>query len=141
MAARADIRSSRRAALNSRNASGSSMKAAEAMLSHMSSVRRSRITSNQASQHSSVAVISRQPITICRPRQNAQPVTANAASSTKSNPTQASRQWVAVYSRRSVMISTMIQAISTTQATAEISAPTFRRRSIRSTLRSSSGWG
>jgi hypothetical protein len=137
-AARADIRISRRAALNIMNASGSSTKTAEAMLGHMSSVRRSRITSNQASQHSIVAVISRPAITICLPHRKAQPVTANAPSSTKSNPTHASLQWVATYSRRRVMMSTTIQAASTTQEIAKNRTPIRRRRS---SFRSSIGCG
>ena len=78
IAARAEILIRRRAALNIRNASGSSMNTAEATLPQMSRVPGSRITSNQASQHSSVAVISRKAIAIWRPRQSAQPVAANA---------------------------------------------------------------
>jgi len=137
-AARADIRIRRRAALSIMNASGSSTRSAEAMLGHMSSVRRSRITSNQASQQSIVAVITRPAITTCLPRHRAQPVNPNALSSTKSNPTHASRQWVAVYSRRRVMMSTMIQATSTTHEIPKKSTPSRRRRS---SLRSSSGCG
>jgi hypothetical protein len=137
-AARADIRIRRRAALSIRNASGNSTTTAEATLSHMSSVRRSRITSNQASQHSSVAVTNRPAIAIWRPRQKAQPVSANVASRTMSKPTQARRQCVATYSRRSVMTSTTIQATRMTQATAKNSAPRRRRRS---SFRSSSGCG
>jgi hypothetical protein len=92
----ADSLISRRAALSSKNASGSSMSTAEQMLIHMPLVPRSSMTSNQASQHSSVPVISRQAITIWRPRQKAHAVAANAENSTMSNPTQASRQCVAV---------------------------------------------
>ena len=91
-AARAEILIRRRAALNMRNASGSSMNTAEATLPQMSRVPESRITSNQASQQSSVPVISRKAITIWRPRQNAQPVAANPRNSMMSNPTQAPRQ-------------------------------------------------
>ena len=87
---------SRRAALNMRNAIGSSTTAADNRLSHSPLVPRSRITSNQASQHKSDPVTSRQAMTIWRPRQNAHPVTAKAASSTRSKPTHASRQCVAV---------------------------------------------
>ena len=87
---------SRRAALNMRNAIGSSTTAAVSRLSHSPLVLRSRITSNQASLQRSAPVTSRQAMTIWRPRQNAQPVTAKAASSTMSKPTHASRQCVAV---------------------------------------------
>jgi hypothetical protein len=128
----------RRAALNMRKAIGSSMTTAEAMLIHMPLVPRSRITSNHASQHNSDAVTSRQAITIWRPRQNAQPVAAKAASSTMSNPTQANRQCVAVYSRRNVSRSTMIQPMSTVHDTMEKSTPSLRPR-LR--LSSRSGWG
>ena len=114
----------RRAALNMRNAIGSSTMTAEAMLIHMPLVPRSRITSNHASQHSSVAVTSRQAMTIWRPRQNAQPVAANAASRTMSNPTQASRQWVHVeVTGAGRAASTMIQPTSTVQQTIEKSTP------------------
>jgi hypothetical protein len=82
----------RRAAANMRNAIGSSTTTADAMLSHSPLVPRSSITSNQASQHSSVPVTTRQAITIWRRRQNAQPVAAKPRSSTMSKPTQASRQ-------------------------------------------------
>jgi len=83
---------SRRAAANIRNAIGSSTTSADAMLCHCPLVPRSSITSNQASQHSSDPVTSRQAMTIWRPRQNAQPVAAKPESSTTSKPTQASRQ-------------------------------------------------
>ena len=76
----------RRAALNIRNAIGSSTNTAEATLSQTSDVPRSSTTSNQASQHSSVPVTSRQAMTIWRPRQNAQPVAANASSRMRSKP-------------------------------------------------------
>jgi hypothetical protein len=75
--------------LNIRNASGNSTTTAEATLSHTSELPASRTTSNHASQHSSVPVTIRQAMTIWRPRQNAQPVAANAANRIRSNPTQA----------------------------------------------------
>ena len=68
------------------------MNTAEARLPQMAPVPESRITSNQASQHSSVAVISRKAIAIWRPRQSAHPVAANPRNSRMSNPTQAPRQ-------------------------------------------------
>jgi len=83
---------SRRAAANMRKAIGSSTTTADATLCHCPLLPRSRITSNQASQHSSVPVTSKQAITIWRCRQNAQPVAAKQKSSTMSKPTQASRQ-------------------------------------------------
>jgi hypothetical protein len=138
IAASADILMSRRAALSSRNASGSSTRTASAMLGHMSFVPRSRITSNHASQHSRVPVISRQAIATWRPRQSAQPVTANPMSSKPSSPTHARRQCVAVKSRCSVSASTTIQAASTTLAAIEMIAPS---RALRFSLRSSSGCG
>jgi len=85
----ADSRIRRRAALNMRNASGSSTTTAEATLIHTSELPASRTTSNHASQHSSVPVTIRQTMTNWRPRQNAQPVAANAASRIRSNPIQA----------------------------------------------------
>jgi hypothetical protein len=128
IATSADSLMRRRAALNMRNAIGSSTTTAAAMLVHMSLVRRSSMTSNHASQHSSVPVTSRQAITIWRPRQNAQPVAAKAASSTMSKPTQASRQWVAVYSRCKVKMSTTIQPASTIQEMTEKRTASLRRR-------------
>ncbi len=73
-ATRADSLIRRRAALNMRNASGSSTSTADATLIHTSDVPASSTTSNHASQHSSVPVTIRQAMTIWRPRQNAQPV-------------------------------------------------------------------
>jgi len=138
IATSADRRMSRRAALNMRKAIGSSMMTAEATLSHSPLVPRSSMTSNHASQHSSVAVTRRQTITIWRPRQNAQPVAAKAKSSTMSKPTQASRQCVAVKCRCRVSTSTMIQPTSTVQQMMENSAPRRRRLSRWS---SCIGWG
>jgi hypothetical protein len=138
IAASADILISLRAALSMRKASGSSTKAADARLSQMLRVPRSRITSNQASHHSRVAVTSRKAIAIWRPRHSAQAVRVNPASSKTSNPTQASRQCVAVKSLCSVNASTTIHAASTTAATTENSAASRR---LRLRFRSSSGCG
>ncbi|HEX4787959.1 MAG TPA: hypothetical protein VH372_05820 [Actinospica sp.] len=137
-AASPDILIRRRAALNIRNASGSSTTSAETMLTQRSLLRRSRMTSNHASQQSRVPVISRKAITIWRPRQKAQPVSAKPVSSTMSKPTQASRQCVARKSRCKVSTRTTIQATSTTQATAANRAASRERRRR---FKSSSGWG
>ena len=79
-----------------KNASGSSTTSASATLPHTSELPASRTTSNHASQHSSVPVTIRQAMTIWRPRQNAQPVAANASSKMKSKPTQAPFQCCAL---------------------------------------------
>ncbi len=92
------------------------MNTAEAMLTQMSGVPESSITSNQASQHSSVAVTSRQAMTIWRPRQNAQPVAANASRTEEVEPTQAPLQCWVWKERCRVRPSTMIQPTSTAQA-------------------------
>ena len=127
-ATRADSRIRRRAALNMRNASGSSTISAEATLPQMSDVPASRTTSNHASQHSSVPVTSKQAMTIWRPRQNAQPVAANAANSMRSNPTQAPFQCWVWKERCRVRTSTMIQPTSTAQAMIDARVPRRRPR-------------
>ena len=85
-------RISRRAPITASAASGSSTQSAISRLTRNPLVRTSRVTSNQASQHSSVARITRQMITSWRCRQAAQAVTANVTSSAMSKPTQAPRQ-------------------------------------------------
>ena len=109
-----------------RAANGNSTITAEATLSHTSGVPASSRTSNQASQHNSVPVMIRNTMTIWRPRQNAQPVEAKAASRMMSNPTHARRQCWAWNERFSVRRRTMIQPMSTVQAI--IDARTPRRR-------------
>ena len=69
-------------------ASGSSANTAATRLIRIWRVPRSNSRSNQASQHSRVAVTVRQMIRTCRSRQAAHAVVANAASKAKSKPTQ-----------------------------------------------------
>jgi hypothetical protein len=114
-----------------KNASGNSTISAEATLPQMSDVPASRTTSNHASQHSRVPVTSRQAMTIWRPRQNAQPVAANAPSSMRSNPTHAPFQCWAWKERFRVRKRTTIQPTSTAQAMIDARAPTQRPRDRR----------
>ena len=90
--ARMFIRSRRRAPISASAAIGSSTHSAVSRLSQNPLVRTSSVTSNQASQHSSVASTMRQPITSWRCLQAAQAVTANMMSRPTSKPTQAPRQ-------------------------------------------------
>ncbi len=73
-------------------ASGISISSAESRLTRKPLVRRFSVTSNHASQSSSVARTVRHMISTCLPRQAAQAVAAKAASSATSNPTHAPRQ-------------------------------------------------
>ena len=82
----------RRAPITASAASGSSTHSAISTLTRKSLVRRSRVTSNQASQHSRVASTTRQMMTSWRCRQPAHAVIANVTSRPRSNPTHAPRQ-------------------------------------------------
>ena len=90
--ARMFIRSRRRAPISASAAMGSSTHSAVSRLSQNPLVRTSSVTSNQASQQSSVASTIRHPMTSWRCFQAAQAVTANVASRPMSKPTQAPRQ-------------------------------------------------
>ena len=65
-------------------------------------------------------------MTIWRPRQNAQPVAANAPSSMRSNPTHAPFQCWAWKERFRVRKRTTIQPTSTAQATTDTTIPSRR---------------
>src|ERR1022692_1520024 len=109
------IRSSRLANKTASSASGSSTSSADSRLVGKPAVCASSMTSNHASQTSSVASTARLTISSWRRRHAAQPVAANASSSATSKPTQAPRQPPARYCGGSVSASRPIQIASTTQ--------------------------
>ncbi len=132
------IRVSRRAALNSKNASGNSASTAAMMLILASGVPESSMTSNQASQTSSVPVTIMEKMRICRWNQDAHAVSAKPISSAMSRPIQAPRQWVDVKCFGRVSARYTIQAASARQQPIVMMMPSCRRRTTRG---SSSGCG
>src|ERR1700727_1833228 len=88
------------------------------------------MTSNQASQSSSVASTIRQIISTCRPRQAAHQVAARAASSAMPKPTQAPRQSPARYVRGRVTARNPVQMARMTQQAMMRIRMTWRRRAL-----------
>jgi hypothetical protein len=120
-------RSSRRAPSAMSMASGISAKIAESRLNQMPLVPQSSVRSNQASQHSSVAVTIRHTISNCLPRHAVHATAANASSSATSKPTQAPRQPPELYRLGSVTASTPIQAARKMQQPIARVRASFRR--------------